>query len=96
VPTRTLSLGALSRILLFQWAEDRLLATKELKLAKQKIYVDPTGAGGRSFSGDFGLYTSAARALAKQHAALAGARLAAVLNAELKRGGVERVYSISR
>ena len=60
-----------------KWIDD------SFKLAKQKVYVDPVGAGDGPFQAT-SAYARAARALAKQQVALAGARLAAVLNAELK------------
>lgn len=53
------------------------------KLAKQKVYVDPVGAGDGPFQST-PKYTTAAKRLARQEVALAGARLAAVLNAELQ------------
>jgi hypothetical protein len=58
--------------------------TKEsYDLARQKVYVPPIGAGDGPFTITTS-YRTAARKLAKKRVALAGARLANVLNGELK------------
>jgi len=57
--------------------------TESFEDAKSAVYVTPVGAG----SGPFPItaaYTDAARTLARQRVALAGARLANLLNTELK------------
>jgi len=51
--------------------------------AKDSVYTGPVGAGTRSFVLT-ARYKKAAKALAKKEVALAGARLANLLNAELK------------
>ena len=54
--------------------------------AKDSVYTGPVGAG----AGPFSLtddYKTAAKALAKKQVALVGARLANLLNSELKSGG---------
>jgi hypothetical protein len=57
--------------------------TESFEDAKSAVYVTPVGGG----SGPFPItaaYTDAARTLAQQRVALAGARLAHLLNTELK------------
>jgi hypothetical protein len=51
--------------------------------AKSTVYAAPVGAGNGPFTLDAS-YKSKAKALAQQRVALAGVRLANVLNAELK------------
>lgn len=60
-----------------KWIDD------SFKLAKLKVYVDPVGAGDGPFQSTT-KYATAAKTLARRQVALAGARLAAVLNAELQ------------
>ncbi len=69
-------------------------AAEGLQNAKDSVYTSPVGAG----AGPFTLtkkYQNAAKALAKKEVALAGARLANLLNSELK-WGLDTVDSSSQ
>ena len=56
---------------------------ESLQAAKTSVYVDPIGLGAGPFTVDAG-YRKQARAVAMERVALAGARLANLLNAALK------------
>lgn len=65
-------------------SDEKVWIAESFQAAQQSVYVDPpVGAGNGPFSLTSG-YKSAAKSLAKQRIALAGARLANLINNELK------------
>ena len=64
-------------------ADEKVWIDESFKAAKADVYVQPIGVGAGPFALTDG-YKSAALSLAKQRVALAGTRLANLLNAALK------------